>query len=55
MSLPPSPPRVNNNNYICLKYCPKGLDHLTYNYLRNPNEYSIQMMEKYATRYWSLF
>jgi len=29
MSLPPDPPHVNNNNYICLKYCPKGLDHLT--------------------------
>ena len=28
MSLPPDPPRVNNNNYICIKYCPKGLDHL---------------------------
>ena len=28
MSLPPDPPHVNNNNYICLKYCPKGLDHL---------------------------
>ncbi len=28
MSLPPDPPRINNNNYICLKYCPKGLDHL---------------------------
>lgn len=29
MSLPPDPPRVNNNNYICIKYCPKGLDHLS--------------------------
>jgi len=29
MSLPPDPPHVNNNNYICLKYCPKGLDHLS--------------------------
>ena len=31
ISLPPDPPRVNNdnNNYICIKYCPKGLDHLT--------------------------
>ena len=30
ISLPPAPPRVNNdnNNYICIKYCPKGLDHL---------------------------
>lgn len=27
----------------------------SYNYLRNPNDYRIQMMEKYATRYWSLF
>ena len=30
ISLPPDPPRVNNdnNNYICIKYCLKGLDHL---------------------------
>lgn len=27
----------------------------SYNYSRNPTEYRIQMMEKYATRYWSLF
>ena len=30
MSLPPDPPHINNNNYICLKYCPKGLDHLNF-------------------------
>lgn len=28
ISLPKHPSRVNNNNYICMKYCPKGLDHL---------------------------
>ncbi|MBU1014025.1 MAG: PCMD domain-containing protein [Bacteroidetes bacterium] len=29
ISLPPAPsPRANNNSNICLKYCPKGLDHL---------------------------
>ena len=27
-SPPPDPPRINNINYICIKYCPKGLDHL---------------------------
>ena len=29
ISLPPDPPRINNINYICIKYCPKALDHLT--------------------------
>jgi len=28
ISLPPDPPRINNINYICIKYCPKALDHL---------------------------
>ena len=38
MSLPPDPPRTNNdnNNYICTKYCPKGLDHLNFAFKQNP-------------------
>ena len=30
ISLPPDPPRINNINYICIKYCPNGLDHLIF-------------------------
>lgn len=44
MSLPPDPPHVNNNNYICLKYCPKGLDHLNGDY-HAPNYYKIEVGE----------
>jgi hypothetical protein len=28
ISLPPNPPHVNNNTYLCLNNCPKELDHL---------------------------
>jgi hypothetical protein len=27
---PPGTTRFNNNNYICLNYCPRELDHLIY-------------------------
>ena len=45
MSLPPDPPHVNNNNYICLKYCPKGLDHLNFDIISrlSSNERKVLM------------
>jgi len=43
MSLPPDPPHVNNNNYICLKYCPKGLDHLKCFMINKPENFLIKL------------
>ena len=53
ISLPPDPPSVNNdnNNYFCIKYCPKGLDHLTTMFKNINNSYKSHKNTEIKLRY----